>query len=168
MRQPGIVQIGALVLDDKLNEIEAFDTLVNPDIAEGAWQENAIKTHGITPARVANAPSLLGAFSRFASLVNGSVYWCGYNTKFDRDVLWYQLLRYGFERSFPWPIEELDVMKIVSKKLGKVAGKTHDRWKLVDAYAKLFNGETYEAHDALADVRATGRVLREIGRPYLA
>src|ERR1700743_3159674 len=102
--QPGIVQIGAVRSDGK-----EFSSYVNPELARD-WEAGAIKTHGITPEQVANAPTFFAIFPAFAAFVLGCDTWGGYNTKFDKDVLWYQLQRYGFERSFPWPINDLDVM----------------------------------------------------------
>jgi DNA polymerase III epsilon subunit-like protein len=161
LAQPGITQIGLVTLGEDLSEIGAIDQIINPDIASGAWSEEAIKVTGIGPEQVKDAPSFLGFFDKFADAVRGGLYWGGYNTKFDRDVLWFQLLRYGLEKNFPWPPREFDMMKLVSNKLGYVPGKRHNRWKLTDAYEHVFKKSFDDAHSGIADVRAVADLMRE-------
>jgi DNA polymerase-3 subunit epsilon len=167
LRQPGITQIGLVVLDQDLNEIAHLDTLINPEIAAGAWSKEAIETTGITPAQVKDAPSFMGIFDTFANAVRGSLYWGGFNNHFDRGVLWHQLMRYGFEKNFPWPPREIDAMKIANQHIN-AKGKRGAKWNsLTDAYREITGRELKEAHDALNDVRATAEIIREIGRPLL-
>lgn len=168
LKQPGIVQMGVSLLDlDTLKEVATINSFVNPDIAEEAWEPGAIATHKIIPGMVKNTPSLLGHFQDFAGMVVGSRFWCGYNVPFDKGILWHQLNRYGLERNFPWPPQDIDVMTVVTKELGTVRGKRHGRWKLVDAYREIIGHDYEGAHDGLADCRATGEILRKIGGPYL-
>jgi DNA polymerase III epsilon subunit-like protein len=164
LAQPGIVQIGAIVLEPLQNggkEIKSFKTLVNPERAQ--WEEGAIKTHGITHDKVENAPTFFAVFHLLAQMAEGCDTWSGYNTKFDRDVLWYQLQRYGFERSFPWPRFELDVMKLARERMVMEGKRGVKSPKLVEIHHHLFN-EDFPAHDALEDIRATARVLRELSK----
>lgn len=159
--QPGITQIGVVVLNDQLKEVESFKTLVNPEIPDARWEAGAIKVTGIGPEHVQGAPTFFAVFDELAKLAEGCDTWSGYNTKFDKDILWFQLLRYGFERSFPWPRNDLDVMKLARERMvmeGKRGGKNP---KLIEIYEHLFK-ESFDAHDALEDIRATARVLREL------
>lgn len=169
LAQPGIVQVGAIVLKEKafkgslvkneLVEVASFKSLVNPE--QGRWEEGAMKTHGITPDMVENSPTFFAIFDELASLAHGCDTWSGYNTKFDKDVLWFQLLRYGFERSFPWPRKDLDVMKLAQERMAMEGKRGMKRPKLIEIYEHLFS-ETFDAHDALEDIRATARVLKEL------
>ena len=159
LAQPGIVQVGIVVLDDKLKEIDSFQSLVNPE--KNNWSEGAMKVHGITPDKVADAPTFFAIFDKLADLAHGCDTWSGYNTKFDKDVLWFQLLRYGFERSFPWPRGDLDVMRLAKDKMQMQGKRGMKNPKLVEIYEHLFN-ESFDAHDALEDIRATARVLKEL------
>lgn len=161
LAQPGIVQIGAIVVDPKFKEVASFVTLVNPERAK--WEEGAMKVHGITPEQVEQAPTFFAVFDEFARLAQGCDTWGGYHTKFDKDVLWHQLLRYGFERSFPWPRNDLDVMKLAQDRMVMEGKRGMKRPKLVEIYEHLFH-ETFEAHDALEDIRATARVLKELSK----
>lgn len=165
MAQPGIVQIGAIKLEQvvepmqlgtRWKEVDSFYVLVNPEISN--WEEGAIKTHGITPAIVADAPTFYEVGPALAKFMLGCECWVGFNTKFDRDVLWWQLMKYGFERSFPWPPSELDVMKVAGRVMEQQGKRGTKNPKLAEAYEHFF-GTTFDgAHDALADVRATAKV----------
>ena len=168
LAQPGITQIGLVRLDEKFNEIGHVDQLINPDIAAGAWSQEAIKVTGIGPEQVKDAPTLLGVFDVFANAVRGSLFWSGYNTPFDKGVLWHQLMRYGLEKNFPWPPRDFDLMKSVGDKLGSPPGKRHNRWKLGDAYQKIFGKQFDDAHTGIADCRAVADLIREhFGKDYV-
>lgn len=166
LNQPGICQIGIVILETELKkkrswkEARVYSSFINPEIA--VWEEGAIKTHGITRDKVADAPTFFEAFDTIAGLAQGCDTWCGYNTKFDRDVVWYQLLRYGFERSFPWPRQELDVMQLVSDKFGEQGKRGTKFIKQTDAYERLFKRPLANAHDALADIRACVEIFKEL------
>lgn len=167
--QPGIVQIGAVVLCDHngdqdyapYEEVEHLNVLINPEIPDQRWEAGAIKVHGITPDKVQEAPTFFAIFDQFAEMAEGCDTWSGYNTKFDQDVLWHQLLRYGFERRFPWPRKDLDVMRLAKDHMAMEGKRGNKNPKLVEIYEHLFH-ETFDAHDALEDIRATARVLREL------
>lgn len=167
LAQPGICEIGIVKLAEKTgwagddgNGYEVTATLhsfINPEIAK--WEEGAMKTHGITPEKVADAPTLFEFFPKLAQFMVGADTFVGYNTKFDQDVLWYQLQRYGFERRFPWPPAEIDVMKIASKVMNLQGKKGQKYPKLTEAYREAF-GKDYEgAHGALSDAQATADLL---------
>ena len=162
LAQPGIVQIGVTILNDKYDEVSSWKTLVNPEQVRSQWSESAIRVHGITPEMVEDAPTFFAVFDQFAGHAAGCDTWTGYNTKFDKDVLWFQLLRYGFERSFAWPRHDLDAMKL-AKDFMAIQGKRGVKPpKLIEIYEHLFPGESFDAHDALEDVRASARVLKEL------
>lgn len=156
--QPGIVQLAAIKLNDELKEIASFNLLINPEI--GQWDQGAMDTHGLTPASVRDAPTFFEAGAAFSQFVLGCEYFVGYNCKFDKDVLWWQLLRYGHEKTFPWPPKEVDVMKRAHK-IMEVQGKRGTKFpSLSEAYKYCFGRDFEGAHDALADIRATAEIWR--------
>lgn len=156
--QPGIVQLAAVKLNDDLVEVDHFNLMVNPEI--GKWEDEAIKTHGITPDKVADAPTFFEVGRAFAEFALGCHTFAGYNTEFDKKVLWWQLLRYGLEKNFPWPLRDVDVMKRVSKMI-EMQGKRGVKFPtLGEAYQYCFKRDFENAHDALADIRATAEVWR--------
>lgn len=157
MGQPGIVQIGAVKLDG-MEETGVLNILVNPEGVK--WEDSAIKTHGITPDKVAHAPTFFEAGLALAEFACGCDSWVGYNCNFDKDVLYWQLQRYGYEKNFPWPPVDVDVMKLVGAKM-EMEGKRGMKWpKLAEAYEWCFGKRFDGAHDALADVRATADIFR--------
>jgi DNA polymerase III epsilon subunit-like protein len=178
MRQPGICQIGAVKLERAEVEQEdetpassskqratrarndSFYTLCNPEIS--VWEEKAIKTHGITPEAVESAPTFFELGKALARFGVGCSVWAGFHTKFDREVLAWQLLRYGMEKSFPWPPEEYDVMKAAGRVMEQQGKRGVKRPSLSEAY-QHFMGRSFEgAHDALSDIRATADVMRKV------
>ncbi len=165
--QPGIVQIGAQkiersISDGKFVKTDTFNRLVNPEMA---IPDETVKIHGITSERVAKEPTFFGVFPEFAEFCRGSVIWTGYNTRYDRDVLFYQLQRYGFERNFPWPPGEVDVMKLATDNLSVQGKQGAKRMKLVDAYKTVFGKDYTGAHDAMADVSATADLFIHWEKP---
>lgn len=167
MAQPGIVQLGVLVLDPQFKELAHMDLLVNPDISAAAWAPEAIEVHGIKPEDVANSPSFMAIAPQFAEMVRGCKYWVGFNTRFDRKVLWWQLLKYGLEMNFPWPPEELDMMKVVRDKLNTRGKRGTKPVTLSEAYENIMGKPMEGAHDALADIRGTAELLRVCGPEIL-
>lgn len=163
MRQPGITQIGLVCLDPKtLRETASFSTLVNPELAAFAWSKEAIAVTGIGPEQVKGSPSLLGVFGEFAGRVVGATVWSGYNIKFDMGVLWFNLLRYGLERNFPWPPVSRDIMHEAGSHLAKAGKRGQKRWKLGDAYQEILGKPMPQAHNALADCRGVADIMRAL------
>lgn len=160
LAQPGICQIAVLILDQDFKEIDFFNTKVNPE--RGGWEDGAIKTHGITPEMVENSPTFFALFPDLARLATGATHWVGYNNHFDKRVLWHQLMRYGFEMNFPWPQQDIDVMKLAASHMAMQGKRGNKNPKLSEIYEFLFPMKTYGAHDALEDCRATADVLREL------
>jgi DNA polymerase III epsilon subunit-like protein len=155
--QPGIVQIAAIrwhlgAMGDEFNE------LVNP---ETKFEEQATKTHGINADMVQDKPTFFALFPRFAQFVLGCDTWAGYNIQFDKKVLAFQLERYGFERNFPWPPKEIDVMKLANLHMEMQGKRGTKNPTLGEIYEELF-GESFKAHDALADIKATVRVWERL------
>jgi DNA polymerase III epsilon subunit-like protein len=172
LAQPGICQIGIVCFDfdpayktqegkEMQRNYVDFMSYVNPEIAK--WEDGAIKTHGITPEMVKDAPTFFEVFEDIARLAKGCDVWGGYNTKFDKDVLAYQLERYGFSRHFPWPRHEVDVMRLVKEKCGEQGKRGEKNIKLVEAYERFIGKPmSSAAHDALADIKATVEIFMEV------
>lgn len=174
MAQPGICQIGAIKFErafigyDPIDgsdhyewaETDSFYTLVNPEINK--WEPEAIKTHGITPEQVADAPTFFEIGPALARFALGCDTWAGFHTNFDKTVLWHQLMKYGLERSFPWPPNEIDVMKVAGRVMEQQGKRGTKNPKLAEAYEFFFNKGFAGAHDALADIRATAAIWQHI------
>lgn len=167
--QPGICQIGAVRVGMRRrtgagetgNEpyvIDEFTSLVNP---ETKFEEQATKTHGINSDMVQGAPTFFSLFPALSEFVLGCDTWAGYNSKFDKKVLRWQLERYGFELNFPWPMKEIDVMQLARDHMAMQGKRGTKSPTLGEIYQELF-GESFQAHDALADIKATVRVWERL------
>ena len=163
-RAPGITQIAALKLDNDMNEIEEpFNEYVDPEINPLGWEEKAIEITGINPDMVKSAPSFMTIGLKFANYVLGSHTLAGYNIiGFDVPVLAFQLERYGLKHHFPWPPNHYDVMHVAKQYFNLLGKRGTKNPKLGEAYKEIF-GKTFDnAHDALADIRATAAVMKEV------
>jgi DNA polymerase-3 subunit epsilon len=167
-RQPGIVQVAALKLERRelagpFTEVDCYYSLINPEKPVALWDADAIKVHGITPEMLgADAQSLPAAYPDLCEFFHCSDTWIGFNNEFDRQVLWYQLLRYGKASRFPWPWKDIDVMK-VAKPILNIAGKRDVKPpNLMECHTQLTGDGFASAHDALADCRATLRCLNAL------
>jgi len=175
---PGIIQIAAALYDADGTEVDVFETRVNPELPEKDWEQGAIKVTGIGPDQVEKDwPSFFAAFPAFADFVARAKVLSGYNiVGFDDDVLFNNLVRYGFEKNFPWPRQRLDVMDVAKREYSRQRdaslnhkGQRGNRApKLTTLYFELFETPLEGAHDALNDVRGTARVAFEIAKPEIA
>jgi DNA polymerase-3 subunit epsilon len=153
--QPYITQIGLVVVDENFEEVDSYQTLVNPDCDESKWSPEAIKVTGIGPKEVKDAPTFFSAFDDLASRVVGCDTWGGYNCPFDQGVLKWELIRNGFECSFPWPPKTVDVMKLAKRTMMMRGRNGIKPPKLGEAFQFVTGSKLEGAHDALVDVRAT-------------
>lgn len=142
-----IVQI-ALIKISPNGEQESKKTLINPGVPIPA---EATAIHGITDQMVIGAPT----FKQIAKSLAEQLHGCdigGYNSNsFDFPLLMEEFYRVGVEYPAPGA-------KIHFADAYKVEQKVNSH-KLTDTY-KRYTGEKLEgAHDALADVTATVKVL---------
>lgn len=141
-----IVQI-AMVKMRRDGSVEEFSTLVNPGIP---ISEEAMAVHGITPKDLANKPT----FSQLADKIwkfIGDADLAGYNSnRFDVPMLMEEFARVEME---------FDVSKRRLIDVQRIFYKMEPR-TLKAAYRFYCQKELEDAHDALADVRATIEVLK--------
>lgn len=158
--QPGIVQIGLIKLDANYDIERSQSWLVNPEMP---IEEDATKVHGIDGSKVFRAPTLPALHPEICEWFLGELEWVGFNNEFDRKVLYFALARYGLEARFPWPPNDLDVMKL-AKPILNLAGKRDIKHpNLTECYAALHEGKTFAgAHDALNDCLATAACIQKL------
>ena len=141
-----IVQIAMLKLEDG-KEIGMYESLVDPKMVIPA---EATEVHGITNEMVLKAPE----FEEIAQQVYDFMVGCdvgGYNVvRFDMP-----LLAQEFDRCdmvvFDWQYKIADAFAIFTK---------HNPRNLAAAYKFYTGEEMVDAHDAMADTRATQAILR--------
>lgn len=145
------VSVGAVRLEDG-REVGSFYSLLNPRVS---IPEGASAIHGITDDHVRDAPLLEDLADHLYELAGDAVP-CGYNAQtYDRVIL-HRYIRGTdcplFDPSQRWIDPLVMVRKIDRFAAGSgrhQLGKTCARWEI----------DLGDAHNALADVRATARLL---------
>lgn len=173
-RTCSIWQIAGSVISE-LGE-ESFDFKLRPYKGETISEEASIKT-GMTQEDLEKFPDQSEAYEKFISLLNkhgiGRTYsekaiFIGYNSSFDMDFIrdWFEYngdTKFGYR--FFWP--DLDVARIAAFIL--VGQRSNIKsFKLTELYKYLFHEEFDDAHNALADIQATRRILNYCTEKYLS
>lgn len=108
-KQPRIVEIAAIKVNDKLEEIARFTTLVNP---QQPLPPEASKWYDITDADLVRAPTFPVALKQFIL-----PFWLGettvvaYNVGFDLQMLRMELQRIAWEDRFPYCWDVVDAIQ---------------------------------------------------------
>lgn len=142
-----IVQIGMIkYFKDGRDPVE-FETLINPGIP---ISEEAIAVHGITPQMVANKPTFIHVAQKIFDFI-GNADLAGYNSnRFDIPMLLEEFYRAEIEFDVD-SRRTIDIQRIFYKMEPRT---------LKAAYKFYCNQEMENAHDALADVKATIDVFK--------
>jgi len=157
--QDRIIQIALIKYFKDDRPSEELELIVNPQVPISA---EAMAVHGITPDDVRDKPPFKAVAEQIYNFI-GDADLSGYNSdRFDVPMLAEELFRNGFDLK----IEErrsIDVQKIFYKMEPRT---------LKAAYKYFCGKELVDAHDALADVRATvdvlaGQIKRYEGVDYI-
>ena len=142
-----IVQIALIKYPKNGDEPAELSMLINPGIP---ISEEAMGVHGITPKMLANKPTFQQVAQQLYDFI-GSADLAGYNSnRFDVPMLMEEFARVGLE---------LDISNRRLIDVQRVFYKMEPR--TLRAALKFYCNETIEnAHDALADVRATVDVFK--------
>lgn len=153
--QPWPVQIAAVIVNGQFEIVERMNLLAIPP--EGAiFSEKASLMHGYTREAVeANGVSMKAALGMLRAFVSNVHSYCAYNLPYDERVLRTSGMRVGINDIFP-KAHAIDVMAWYA------AQTDGGRHRLAQAYQHLIGGQIEDAHDAMADVIATVRVLRQL------
>ena len=142
-----IVQIALIKLFKNGDAPAEFSTLVNPGIP---ISEESMAVHGITPKDLANKPTSQQVAQKIWDFI-GDADLAGYNSnRFDVPMLMEEFARVGME---------FDVSKRRLIDVQRIFYKMEPR-TLKAAYRLYCGKELTDAHDALADVRATLEVFQ--------
>ncbi len=142
-----IVQLGMIKYHKNGDEPTELNMLINPGIPISL---EAMGVHGISPKDVANKPTFQQVAQQIFEFI-GNADLAGYNSnRFDVPLLMEEFARVGIE---------FDMSKRRSIDVQRIFYKMEPR--TLRAALKFYTGETIEnAHDAMADVRATVAVLK--------
>ena len=145
-----IIQFGALIYDGCGGVTEA-NIMVNPGVQ---IPESSTKVHGKTDADVAMCPPFSSVAEQILAVFEGADIVGHFNGRtFDDQMLAAELSRAGYD-PFPFlSIDRIDVIDLV---------REHFSHRLENVYSLLTGGEEFDAHEAIADVKATFRILVEL------
>jgi len=153
-----IIQIAIIKFFAKDREPEELSMLVNPGIP---ISEEAMRVHGITPKDVANKPTFPQVAQKIFDFI-GNADLAGYNSnRFDVPMLQEEFARAGIDF-------DIDSRRIID--IQRIFYKMEPR-NLRAALRFYCDRDLENAHDALADVRATidvfgGQLQRYEGQDY--
>jgi len=171
-KQPMPIQIGMKIDAVNRREMMAANYLIQPD----GWtmDKKASEVTGLTDAIATEyGTHLVTGVEFFLDMVKTCDICVAHNAKFDVTVMrraafvYYDMIGEDYVDPFKdktiicTMLAALDIVKAPHKSGGKVRGQW--KWPKLEECIKFFYNETLEgAHDALVDVRATGRVYYEL------
>lgn len=159
--QPFIMQLGAALVGEDFEIIEELNELIV--LPEGVTPHpKAVEAHGITwgecndlglvPERIHELFSALAA--------RAHTFVC-HNVQFDSKLWAIFCARHGFANPVRPHICTMELMTPIMKMRGRSFRGTYKWPKCQEAYGFVTGGQQFEnAHDAMADVRATAVILR--------
>lgn len=160
---PRIVQLGWLLTNEKGDELLFGNEIIKPD---GFIIPNeAARVHGITTEKaLREGKPLLDVIRKFIADARFAKRFVGHNLAFDKNVVGAELHRLGIKDSIS--IVKGMCTMIGSTKYCKIpsANIGYKPPKLQELYKKLFGTSFDNAHDAMADVKATKKCFFELKR----
>lgn len=171
-----IVQLSGII--KRGSEEQSFDFKLRPYRSEVMSREAQEKT-GLTDSDVQKFPDQKEAFNSFMNLLDyyriGKTYeekafFVGYNSDFDMKFLrsWFDFNGSSGSPSFGyrfwWP--DIDVARLAALYL--IPKRVHMRgFKLTDVYSFIFGEDFEDAHNAMADIKATKRLFEFLATKML-
>lgn len=158
---PRIIQLAFILCDENFNEIEVFSQMIKPDgwviPVEKFWIDNGYSTE----KNMQDGIPMTDALQKFSEAVEKSKLMLAHNMAFDRQIITAEFLRYGMKTvNRPQPI---CTMKSTVSFVGAKNKNGGHKWpKLDELHNRLFGFGFDNAHDALADVRATVRCFKKL------
>lgn len=141
-----IVQLAMMKYSPGKEDPEERNWLINPGIP---ISEEAMQVHGITPSDVANKPVFRQLATEIFAFIDDADFAGYHSNQFDIPILMEELARCGFELTIEGR-RLIDVQRIFYKMEPRT---------LSAAYRYYCQDELSDAHDAMADVKATIAVL---------
>lgn len=158
---PRMVQLAWLVLNDWGQEISSGNRIIKP---EGFLiPEDVSRIHGITTEIAKNEGIPLDqVLLEFVKDLQKSEILVGHNISFDEKILGAEFYRRGVINDF-FDRPKICTMQGSAKYCRIDNGRGGYKWpKLMELHEKLFDEAFDNAHDALADVKATARCFFEL------
>ena len=142
--QPRIIEIGAIKVSDKGSVVAELGELIDPKQEISA---EITKITGIKPEQLKGKRTIEEVIPELADFFLGAHTLVAHNVAFDRDVLYFELLRTGWERRFPFPPNQVCTVDSTMHIKGR-------RMKLTELYEHTQGKPLAQTHRAVDDVRA--------------
>lgn len=142
--QPKIIEIGAIKVTKSMNVVAELSELIDPKQEISA---EITKITGIKPEQLKGKRHIEEIIPELAEFFLGASTLIAHNLAFDRDVLYFELLRCGWERRFPFPPSQICTVDSTMHIKGR-------RMKLTELYEHTQGKPLAQTHRALDDVKA--------------
>lgn len=172
---PRLVQLAWILYEVNGTIRETGNFIISPDGFEIPEQASAV--HGITTEQAKKeGQPLWKVLHHFSMDLKKAEYLIGHNISFDEKIVGAEYFRLGQQNPFEFQrISEVGIDRITSlpkictmltsTRYCNIPGKYGPKWpKLQELYSKLFGKEFEDAHDALADIKATAECFYEMIR----
>jgi len=160
--QPRLVQLACILFSKEGEAQSELSLLIRPD----GWiiPQAAASVHGITTERASmNGIPLHVALMCFHQLAKRAQTIVAFNMAYDEPVITGECWRTSMPH--PFRSDNKFCAMLGCKNILKLPGKFQGdyKWpKLSEAYRHFFNEDFDRAHDAMADVRATAKIVLEL------
>ena len=144
-----IVEFGAVRINADGSR-EEFNYLINPEMP---IPEDATNIHGITDLDVVDAPTFADLGQQLHSILQADYLVTFNGLKFDVPLFAAELTRVGINPLSFLQREHLDVMHLVYRAYPR---------NLEYIFGDLNDGATFEAHNAIADCKATAKIIPQL------
>ena len=165
-KQARIVQLAAVLLDEKYIERQSFCFLIKPSGDNWIMNPGAQKAHGISKEDCLKYGIEIGlALDLFNNIYDRSMIRIAHNIKFDSRMIEIEQMLCDIAVDASWGVPNFNVCTMVgTTEICKLPGRNGAyKWpKLQELHTFLFGQPFEKAHDALADVRATARCFRHL------
>ena len=142
--QPRIIEIGAIKVSDRGSVVAELGELIDTRQEISA---EITKITGIKPEQLKGKRTIEEVIPELADFFLGAHTLVAHNVAFDRDVLYFELLRTGWERRFPFPPNQVCTVDSTMHIKGR-------RMKLTELYEHTQGKPLAQTHRAVDDVRA--------------
>lgn len=171
----GIVQIAGLV-EINGTVVEEFDLCAKP-LPEDHIAFSAVEVTGLDLLKVIGYPDAADTLKAFIAIMDSYInkrdredkfHPAGYSVKFDLDFLYQWCMKQGFKyfRSYVDHIT-IDVYAL-ARYLSGFGMMEVESFKMAALYEEMTGKEMLDAHNALADIKATRELAYELNRRFMS
>ena len=158
---PRLVQIGWIIMNEDQDVLEEKEYIIFPD--GFSIPKEASDIHRVTQERAEKGGvPILSVLQDFRNAIEQSDYLVGHNIDFDKNIMGAEFIRAGIEFVNP-SRPKICTMKSSTTYCKLPGNYGRYKWpKLMELHTKLFGRGFEEAHDAIADIRATAKCFFEL------